>query len=112
MDRKDFFKTIANKVGDKLVRKIDAVQQIVEEEPDLSEDQKQFLKTYTDWLSEFQIFVNKRNSNPFDIENNKRLMNLSADAEKRKIQLEDYMNDAIFSNHFNRITLEITELIN
>lgn len=111
MDRKDFFKTIANSIGEKVADKLDEVQKIVDDEPQLVEEQKQFLQTYTLWLAEFQVFVKKRNGNPFDIENNKRLMKLSADADGRKEQLENHMTDPIFSKHFNQITKELSELI-
>lgn len=111
MNRKDFFKVIVNSVGDKVVQKMDEVQQMVDDEPQLTDEQKQFLQSYAQWLTKFQVFVKKRNTNPFDIENNKRLMQLSADAESRKELLETHMADAIFSKHFNSITQELTELI-
>lgn len=78
---------------------------------DLIDGQKQFLNEYEDWLKEFNAFVKKRNINPLDIENNKRLMELSAESEGRRTTLELYMKDPKFVKHFNRITEDVTKEI-
>lgn len=111
MDRKAFFKQIGLKFGKVVEDKIEGVYSIVEENNSLNEQQKQFLKEYTSWLTRFQAFVVKRNKNPFDMENQKQLMNISAEAEKRRSALEIHMNDQFFSDTFNSITQKITEAI-
>lgn len=111
MNRKDFFKNIAHTITDSVAQKIDKVNSFVEDEPQLSEEKKSFLTNYTQWLTEFQVFVLKRNESPFNIENNKKLMALSADADKRKVELEKNMTDPIFSDCFNRITKEVSDII-
>ena len=81
------------------------------EDTGLIAEQKEFLNDYEQWLKEFHGYVKKRNKNPLDSENNKRLMKLSAESDKRKTRLELYMKDKKFSNYFNKITREITESI-
>ena len=78
---------------------------------ELIEEQKEFLKEYEQWLKEFQSYVKKRNENPLDTANNKRLMKLSAYSEKRKSTLEIYMKDKMFANYFKEITQKITQSI-
>lgn len=78
---------------------------------DLIDEQKEFLTDYEQWLKEFHGFVKKRNENPSDTKNNKRLMKLTEESEKRKKTLELYMKDKKFSNYFHEITREITESI-
>jgi uncharacterized protein YxeA len=78
---------------------------------ELIDEQKEFLKEYEQWLKEFRKYVNKRNQNTLDSENNKRLMELSAESEKRKKTLELYMKDKKFVKYFNEITREISESI-
>ena len=78
---------------------------------ELIEEQKEFLKEYEAWLKEFQGFVAKRNENPLDVQNNKRLMELSAESDKRKTVLELYMKDPKFADYFNQITKDITNSI-
>jgi len=78
---------------------------------DLIDEQKEFLTDYTVWLAEFQTYVAKRNENPLNIENNKKLMDLTAQQNDKKTTLEMYMKDPKFSKYFNEITREITEAI-
>ena len=82
-----------------------------EKDTELIEEQKEFLKEYEAWLKEFRSFVAKRNENPIDVKNNKRLMELSAQSDKRKSTLELYMKDPKFAGYFNQITKDITESI-
>lgn len=77
----------------------------------LDEEQLEFLVEYETWLKEFHTYVKKRNLEPFNVENNKRLMELSAEAEQRKQKLETYMEDILFSTVFNKITEAVSKEI-
>lgn len=77
----------------------------------LNEEQLIFLEDYEGWLSEFHGFVKRRNTDPFNSENNKRLMELSAEAETRKGKLEALMKDIAFATVFNKITEKISDEI-
>jgi hypothetical protein len=77
----------------------------------LNADEMLFLKEYSAWLKAFNRFVHLRNQNPMDVENNKQLMALSAEAEVRKPLLEKYMQNPIFAQQFNHITEDITQNI-
>jgi hypothetical protein len=81
------------------------------EDEELIDEQKAFLVEYEAWLKEFQSYIAKRNQNPLDTANNKRLMELSAESEKRKTTLELYMKDPKFADYFNQITKEVTASI-
>lgn len=111
MDRKNFFKTIGLGVGVTLAATVNGAIANFENEPELNQEQKTFLSDYESWLKEFNQFVNKRNENVADMANNQRLMELSAQAEKRKPMLEKFMKDEIFANYFNSITKEISGAI-
>lgn len=77
----------------------------------LSEEQLEFLAEYEAWLGDFHKYVKKRNVEPLNIENNKHLMELSAEAETRKPMLEEYMEDIVFATVFNKITEDISNEI-
>lgn len=77
----------------------------------LSDEQLDFLRDYESWLTNFDSFIETRNSDPFNIANNKKLMELSAEAETRKPVLEKYMQDEVFAAYFNFITKKISEKI-
>ncbi len=78
----------------------------------LNESELLFLKEYATWLKEFNRFVHLRHLNPTNLENNKRLMVLSAEAETRKPKLELLMQKPAFAQSFNHITQDITNNIN
>lgn len=77
----------------------------------LNDEQMEFLVEYEGWLTEFHSYIKKRNIEPLNVENNKRLMELSAEAEHRKVKLETYMKDILFLTVFNKITEEISKEI-
>ncbi len=111
MDRKDFFRKIGLGVGATVATSLTSVFANFEEDDSLTTEQKEFLGDYKNWLTEFQLFVNNRNNDVADTNNNLKLMELSAQAEKRKPALEVFMKDRVFANYFNTITQEITENI-
>ncbi len=77
----------------------------------LTDEQTDFLSEYTAWLEEFHKYVKMRNKLPFDLENNKKLMELSAEAEARKPLLEKHMDDILFATAFKKITEDISKEI-
>lgn len=108
MNRKDFFKSIGIGIGTVVATKVSAATNNFSNDSDLNDQQKQFLQEYEMWLEEFQGFVNKRNKDIDHVSNNKRLMELTAEADKRKAILEEFMKDDKFANYFNDITQNIT----
>lgn len=111
MNRKEFFKQIGLKLGNVVEEKIDGVYSVIEGNEDLNEQQKKFLTEYGSWLTKFQSFVAERNRNPFDMVNNKQLMLISAEADKRRPALEMYMKNEKFAQVFESITTQITQAI-
>jgi len=111
MDRKDFFRQITHTIGDSIASKLTSIQQTIGAEPELNENERVFLQEYTAWLAEFQGYVKRRNENPDDVENHKQLMKLTAEADKRKPQLEVYMQHTVFSKYFTSITNDLTQSI-
>lgn len=77
----------------------------------LSSDKQEFLEKYALWLKDFGNFVESRNPDTFDIEQNKKIMELASKIEKEKETLENYMQDPIFANEFNLLTKEISSSI-
>lgn len=111
ISRKDFFRKIGLVAGTAIAMPLSSVFASFKNDEDLSDEKKQFLSEYQQWLLDFHRFVEKRNQNPLDIENNKRLMELSSQADKRKPILEKHMKDSRFVNYFNKITNDITQSI-
>lgn len=111
ISRKDFFKKLGLGLGVALAAPVNAMFTEHLEDDNLSDEKKQFLSEYEQWLLEFNAFVEKRNKNLLDETNNKRLMELSAEAEKRKPLLEQHMKDPLFVDYFNKLTATITQHI-
>jgi hypothetical protein len=111
LSRKDFFKKIGLGIGVAAVTPLNRVFAGHLEDDTLSSEKKQFLTEYQKWLHDFHLFVEKRNQNNLDMDNNKRLMELSSQAESRKPVLESYMKDTHFADYFNKITADITQRI-
>jgi hypothetical protein len=108
--RKEFIKKLALGIGAIVVPGTSKSNDF-DEINKLSDEQIDFLKEYEEWLVHFQEYVRQRNIDPFNMENNKRLMELSAEAEGRKTLLEKHMQDDVFALYFNHITKELTEAI-
>ena len=111
ISRKDFLKKFGLGLGLAVATPVNALFVEHLDDNDLSDEKKQFLSEYEVWLLEFNAFVEKRNENLLDKTNNKRLMELSAEADKRKPLLEQHMKDPRFADYFNTITASITQHI-
>jgi len=109
--RKEFLKKLILGIGGVITPETVKSSSLEQEVLKLTDEQLDFLQEYEAWLKNFHEYVTKRNSAPFDIENNKKLMELSAEAEKRKPALEKFMLDPLFASYFNYITKETTGLI-
>lgn len=107
--RKQFLKRFGFGLFNKDEEHIQSEQEI--EIVTLNDEQLIFLEEYEGWLSDFHGFIKRRNSDPFNVENNKRLMELSAEAETRKEKLEELMEDVVFATVFNKITEEVSKEI-
>ena len=77
----------------------------------LSLEKREFLEKYSIWLKEFGKFVTTKNPNTFDIEQNKKIMELAAKIKKEKDMLEAYMIDPVFADEFNELTKDISSAI-
>ena len=78
---------------------------------ELNDVQKEFLLTYEKWLGEFHGFVKKQKEDFTNMDNNKKLMALSSEAEEWKKQLEVHMLDERFARYHEKITRAVTEEI-
>lgn len=110
LDRKAFLKSVGLGIGAMAIGIPSALANF-ENDESLSLEKRNFLNEYKNWLSEFQDFVGKRNENTLNTENNLKLMELSKQAEKRKPQMEKFMEDDKFADYFNKITNNITHMI-
>jgi len=111
ISRKEFFKKIGLTAGAAVAVGIAPAFAGFSNDNSLSVEKKEFLTEYEAWLKEFHEFVKKRNIDPENLANNKRLMELSAEAEKRKPTLERFMADEHFARYFESITSHITDAI-
>ncbi|MFC0875397.1 hypothetical protein ACE01N_02330 [Saccharicrinis sp. FJH2] len=110
--RKSFLKRIGLTLGAAAVAQLATASDIGYMKDDkLNDVQKDFLQTYEKWLGEFHGFVKKQKADFTNLENNKKLMALSAEAEEWKKQLEVHMLDERFSRYHEKITRKVTEEI-
>jgi len=77
----------------------------------LSTDEKEMLFLYEKWLEEFNAFVDKRNENPFDLENNKRLMEITSQSKEWEEQLREYMKNPYFEQLHAQLTNTVSNKI-
>lgn len=108
--RKSFLKRIsASLAAAAIVGEASAIGNDVLSNSRLSLEQKEFLQTYEKWLGQFHGFVKQQQVNFADKENNKKLMQLSAEAEEWKEHLQEHMNDKIFADYHAQITKSVSE---
>lgn len=77
----------------------------------LSNEEKEMLFLYEKWLEEFHVFVEKRNENPFDIENNKKLMELTTHSKEWEVQFREYMKNPYFEQLHTQLTHKVSQKI-
>jgi 4-alpha-glucanotransferase len=111
ISRKDFLKGMGLALGAAFATKFAGAAEFSGKKPKLSSEKETFISEYTRWLKEFNRFVEIRNQDETNIENNKKLMQLSEQAESFRPKLEKYMEDPEFASYFNYITQQITEKI-
>lgn len=112
MDRKSFFKKLGAGVGAVAVGQAMASPAIdFSEDLSLTTTQKEFIKGYKAWLSEFKTYIERRNENFSDMENNKKLMELSSKAQEWRAKLDKHMTDDKYHAYFLDMTKEVTSLI-
>lgn len=74
----------------------------------LDEEQQEFLTVYEKWLDEFHSIIKLQNSGDKSESTRKKLMELTSKAESWRRQLEVHMLNADFAQHYNQITMAIT----
>ena len=110
--RKSFLKRIGLTLGAAAAAPLVTASDIgYMKDDELNEVQKEFLLTYEKWLGEFHGFVKKQKEDFTNLENNKKLMALSSEAEEWKKQLEVHMLDKRFAKYYEKITRKVTEEI-
>lgn len=108
--RKSFLKKIGMSIGAAAVAPLATASEVgYMNDNKLDEVQKEFLLTYEKWLSEFHGVIKKQKDDFTNIENNKKLMTLSSEAEEWKKQLEVHMMDNNFAEYHEKITRKLTE---
>ncbi len=105
--RKEFLNIFRRKEGNKETAKEESNTNAEA----LSEEKEEFLNEYILWLKEFETFVAHRSENTFDIEQNKKIMQIAAKIEEKKAQLQTYMKDPLFAKKFEALSSNITQKI-
>ena len=63
----------------------------------LNEEQQEFMLEYETWMDAFIEVIRIQKKNPADMENQKRMIELTNAAEEFKPQLQEFMKDKTFS---------------
>lgn len=112
MNRKSFFRKLGVGVGAvTTANAFGSTSSEIEEDLSLTEEQKAFLTDYKAWLAEFKHYIELRNQNVDDFENNKRLMDLSMQAKEWNLKLRDHMTDDKYYAYYLDMTKEVTSMI-
>lgn len=111
LSRKQFLRRVGIGAGIALFTPVQQLMANQLNESNLDTERIDFLIAYEQWLVNFQQFVEQRNRNPLDVENNLRLMELSKQAEVHKPVLEKYMKNPEFASYFNEITKRVSQSI-
>lgn len=77
----------------------------------ISEEQEEFLKMYEDWMDEFIEVIKGRKTDPENLELNKKMVELSDQAEKWQEKLTKYMEDDDFARKYMIISERMTHEI-
>lgn len=106
--RKDFLRKIGLSLGGFVAEGAAASENFVTDEDKLNEEQKEFLNLYQIWLAQFQEFIQLQKKDFTNVENNKKLMELSTQAAEWREQLAEFMDDEAFATCYEHITTEVT----
>lgn len=71
----------------------------------LTPEQQKFMGEYEKWMDEFTKIVRVQKTAPEDMENHKRMIALTEQAEKFQLELDKHLQDATFAFIF-RISIE------
>lgn len=105
--RKEFFNIFKSSEN----KKSNSTKETENKAPILSKEKENFLNEYVLWLKEFEAFVATRKDNTFDLEQNKKIMQIAAKIEEKKPQLENHMKDPLFVKRFHELSSKITQKI-
>lgn len=75
---------------------------------ELTLEQKAFMVDYEEWLSRWHSFVKKRKIDRENPEVQKELFAIAGEAEKYRLDMDDYMQDPVFAAYFEKRTKQIT----
>ena len=110
--RKDFLKRLGLGVGAATVLTSvsanEATPLDVLNSNELTTEQKAFMVDYEEWLSGWHWFVKKRKVDREDPEVQKELFAIAGEAEKYRMDMDDYMRDPVFAAYFDKRTKQIT----
>ncbi|MDD3322607.1 MAG: hypothetical protein PHS59_14305 [Paludibacter sp.] len=81
------------------------------EEFPLTPEQRKFMDMHEKWLDEFKEMAKIQKVKPEDKENNRKLMNLSKEAEKWQKELIEYMKDENFARYYMVVSEKVTAAI-
>lgn len=77
----------------------------------LEGDQLQFMNRYENWMDEFIPVIKNFRANPNDAVAQKRIAELSEEAESWRVQLTEFMEDENFARHYMVATERMTKEI-
>lgn len=78
----------------------------------LSLAETEFLNTYSSWIMNFKEVTEVQKNNYNDAENNKRLIQLTVEAESWQNELKTHMKSKAFMNEYLKLTSELAQSIN
>jgi len=78
----------------------------------LNTEQKDFLRNYESWLTEFNAFIEVQKEDFSNTRNNHKLMELSNQANVWKDQLTNHMTDGNFAAAYLELTEKVRSSIN
>jgi len=77
----------------------------------LTSEQQTFMNNYEKWMDEFVKVIRIQKVDPNDLENNKKIVQLSEQAKEWQRKLVEHMKDENFARYYmkatERVTLEI-----
>lgn len=114
--RRDFLKKLGLVVGATALTTsgISGVSEIIlnkKEEFPLNKEQAQFMAKYEKWLKEFHDMAKFQKVDAEHLDNNKKLMALSQEAQGWQKELVEHMKDNNFARHYMVITDKVTATI-
>lgn len=77
----------------------------------LTPEQEKFMAVYEKWLEEFHAMAKFQKQDSEHLENNQKLVALSAEASKWQKELIEHMKDENFARYYMIVTERVTSII-